>query len=145
MVRVFDRGLISMAAITKSTNGVGIATPLPNYNSMIAGLAAGEALATGDVIYIKSDGTVWRADGSTGTAKNVVRAIAIRDVLTGQKVTLARSVRVTYCDASGLTPGAEIYLSASVLGGLDTATSTNCTSPVAFAISDTDMHFGGQM
>jgi hypothetical protein len=53
----------------------------------------------------------------------------------GEAVTLVFDVNVRY--GSGLTPGARYYLSGTAAGGLDTATSTGGTAPVAFAIDAT--------
>ena len=46
---------------------------------------------------------------------------------------------------SGLTPGAMYYLSGTTAGGLDTATSTGGTAPIAFALDTTRIRFTGSM
>jgi hypothetical protein len=40
----------------------------PPQNDTVPGLLAGEAIAPGDTCYVKSDGTVWRTNGTAATA-----------------------------------------------------------------------------
>lgn len=126
-----------MAAITKTVNGPSLASMLPAHNDTLSALFAGAALGSYDACYIKaSDGLVYPSTGAAANAAAKVRGYASRKCGIGDPVTLYFDVEVQYCDASGLTPGADIYLSGSTAGGLDTATSTGGTAPIGFAVTD---------
>jgi len=97
-------------------------------------LIAGETIAAGDLCYVKSDGLVWRSIGTAANAAAKVRGVAPTKANTGEPITLMYNVVMQY--GSGLTPGADYFLSATV-GALADAASTGGTAPVAFAIDAT--------
>lgn len=112
-----------------------VGTTEPSTNSRPSGLKAGEDLEAMDACYIKSDGTVWRASGAANNAAAKVRGFAAVDTKAGFGVTLLDDVNVGY--GSGLTPGADLYLSGTVAGGLADAPSTGGLTPIAFCFDDT--------
>ncbi len=123
-----------MADITK-VGTPSLCSVLPNASAnKISGLEAGEAIAAGDVCYIKSDGKVWKATGAAANAAARVAGWALVAAAAGQGVTLLFEVNIEY--GSGLTPGALYYLSANA-GLIADAASTGGTSPIAQALSAT--------
>ena len=123
-----------MAAVAKSGTP-SLASVLPPQNCQLAGLLAGENIAAGDACYINSSGVVIRSTGAAANAAAKVRGFAAEAVNNGEAVTLVWDVNLRY--GSGLTPGADYYLSGSTAGGLDTATSTGGTAPIAYAVDAT--------
>lgn len=119
-----------MANLTKAVTP-SLATALPCSAHQIPGLLAGEAIAAGDICYIKSDGKVWRSNGTAATAPAKCDGMALVAAATGEGVTLWFNVNVNY--GSGLTPGARYYVSATA-GALSDAATTGGTAPVAFAV-----------
>lgn len=95
----------------------------------LSGLYAGEAIAAGDPCYIKSDGLVWRSNGTAATAPAAVHGWATVPSMAGSPVTLYWNVHISYGPANA-TPGAKLYVSATP-GQLDTAATTGGTAPVA--------------
>jgi hypothetical protein len=123
-----------MAAVAKSgTPSLSTMVPCPAHQ--LSGKIAGEAIAAGDACYLKSDGKIWLATGAAATAPAQVSGFAAKNYAIGQGVTLYHDVNLAY--GSGLTPGARYYLSGTVAGGLDTATSTGGTTWIAEAQDDT--------
>jgi hypothetical protein len=124
-----------MADVTKVGNP-SLSTVTPCHAHQITGLVAGEAVAVGDVCYIKSDGKVWRSVGTTTNAAAKCDGMALQAAAVGEAVSLYFDVNVRY--GSGLTPGARYYVSGTTTGGkLADAASTGGTAPVAFAIDAT--------
>lgn len=111
-----------------------LSSVLPPQNDTITGLLAGEAIAAGDVCYIKSDGKVYKSDGSAADAAARVDGIVLVAAAAGEAVTLLFNVNVRY--GSGMTPGTRFYVSADA-GLLADAPSTGGIEPVAFAIDAT--------
>lgn len=109
-------------------------------------LAAGEALVGGNLVYIKSDGLVWKAVGTA--AASVAIGIVRQDVAVGGAVSIFRGDIVDGgFPASTYTPGAKVYLSAASAGATTVtapATTTNIVQQIGFAVSDTAIayHFG---
>jgi hypothetical protein len=128
-----------MATIAKSGTP-SLSSTLPPQNDSINGLTAGEAIAAGDCCYVKSDGLVWRTNGTAATAPALYTGIYLGSspVAVGEAVTLHSNVVVRY--GSGLTPGARYYISATA-GAIDDAATTGGTVPVAFAVSATRIKF----
>jgi hypothetical protein len=105
----------------------------------ITGLVAGEALLIGDLVYVKSDGKVWKAVGAAATAPAKTVGMVGLDCSVGEAATiLCRGWRWNY--STGLTPGAKYYVSGTA-GLLSDAATTGGTTPVAFAVSATDIVF----
>ncbi len=126
-----------MATIAKSGTP-SLASVLPPQNCQIAGLLAGEAIAAWDACYIKSDGKVWRSTGAAANAAAKVDGWAAEACAVGEAVTIFWDVTARY--ATGLTPGARYYLSATA-GAIDDAATTGGTAPVAFAVDAVRIRF----
>ena len=62
-----------MAEIAKPTIIPTIGSLLLGHNCRISGLYAGEDLGAFDAVYVKSDGKVWRANGTAANAAARVR------------------------------------------------------------------------
>lgn len=104
-----------------------------------SGLTAGEDIAAGDACYIKgSDGKVWKATGAAVNAAAQVRGFAAEAAKSGEAVTLLKDISFRY--GSGLTPGANYWLSGATAGAIADAASTGGLEPVAFAIDATRIH-----
>ncbi len=129
-----------MSLIAKSGTP-SLASPLPSGGDLIRGLKAGEDIAAGDVIYVASDGTLMRSNGTAANAAAVGGWIAAGDAKAGEALTGYRNVSFHY--GSGLTPGAPYYVGATA-GRLDTAPTTGGTVIVARAIDTTRIQFTGQ-
>jgi hypothetical protein len=116
-----------MAAFLK-TISPSLATKLP-CNSHRLTLTAGEDIAAGDPMYIKSDGLWWRSNGTAATAPAKVQGWATVAAKAGSPVTGYWNVHLAY-GPSTATPGASLFVSAT-LGQLDTAATTGGTAAVA--------------
>lgn len=109
-------------------------------------LIAGEALTGGNLVYIKSDGLVWKAIGTA--AASIAIGIVKQDVAVGGSVAIYRGNLVDNgFPVTTYTPGAKLYLSAATAGAFTAtppAASTNIVQQVGFAVSDTTVafHFG---
>lgn len=125
-----------MATLTK-VGLPSLASALPPQNSQIAGLLAGEAIACGDLCYIKSDGKIWRSNGTAATAPAACVGIALEACAVGEAVTVMHDVNMRY--GSGLTPGAKIYVSATA-GAIDDAPTTGGTAPIGYVVDATRIH-----
>ena len=124
-----------MAAITRVNPSPDASTAM--FCRQVTGLLAGEAITVGQACYIASTGRVMLADGGAADAEAVFVGLAANTVAAGQPVTLlGAGCRWKY--ATGLTPGASYYVSATD-GALDTAATTGGTVAVAFAIDTTDI------
>lgn len=123
-----------MAAINKS--GVpSLATQTPQPANRLTGLVAGEAIAAGDACYINTDGKVYRATGAAANAAARVRGFAAVPAAINEAVTLVYGVNFRY--GAGLTPGANVFLSATTPGGLDDAATTGGVRPIGFVFDAT--------
>lgn len=138
-----------MAEITKPAN-VSVCSfnpppsAFPTYGKSLnnpgdTGPGAGETIAAGDNCYLKSDGSVWRSTGAAANAAARVRGQAARGATAGEPVTLCRGLR--FGGFTGLTPGADYYLSGTIPGGLADAASTGGTVPVAFVANATTVEY----
>jgi hypothetical protein len=125
-----------MAAVTKvGTPSLSTVVPCPAHQ--IPGLLAGEAIAAGDLCYIKNDGKVWKANGTSANSAAKVRGMAMQAAAVGESCTLYHGVTVRY--GSGLTPGADLYLSTTAGLIVDGAT-TGGTAPIGFVVDATRIH-----
>lgn len=125
-----------MAQIAKSGTP-SLCSLLPNGADVLSGLLAGEALTPFDACYIKSDGLVWKSNGTSANAAAKVDGYAAKGAGVGEAVTLYKNVRVRY--GTGLTPGARVYLSATA-GTLSDAATTGGTAPIGFVVDATRIH-----
>ena len=103
------------------------------------GLVAGEALLAAAPCYIKgSDGLVYMSNGTSNNEAARCHGFAPQAYAAGETVSLyGEGARFRYA-ASGLTPGAPLFVGATK-GRLDAAATTGGLTPVAFAVSDTDI------
>jgi hypothetical protein len=104
------------------------------------GKLAGEAIAAGDLCYIKSDDKIWRSNGTSANAAAKCVGIAAKAADSGQPITIFRGVSFNY--GSGLTPGAQVYVSATA-GALADAATTGGTAPVGFVEDATKIFIHG--
>ena len=126
-----------MAAVAEGTPS--LATPVPSSNSRITDpLIAGTNLAPGRACTIRSTGLVHEATGAADDANAIIHGWTPRNYFAGQTVTLVNDVNFEY--GSGLTPGAQLYLSATSTGRLDTAPTTGGKQPCAFVVSPDKIH-----
>ncbi len=122
-----------MAEITRPAGLTpSFASVLPPTTSRITGLLAGESLASGDVVYIASDGTVMKASGAAVNAAAKVRGMCLIPTDAGEAATIATNCEVRYANA--LTPGAALYVSGVTAGNLADAASTGGTQACGFVI-----------
>ena len=122
-----------MADIAKSgTPSLATVVPCPAHHH--AGLLAGEAIAAGDMCYVKSDGKVWRSIGTAANAAAKTEGIALQAAAVNEGVSIYADVTVRY--GAGLTPGARYYIGAAA-GALADAATTGGTAPVAYAVDAT--------
>jgi hypothetical protein len=128
-----------MALIAKSGTP-SVSSDLVPQTNMIVGLFAGEDIASGDVCYIASDGTIMRSNGTSDNAAAVAIGIAPLAAATGEACTLYRNVNFHY--GAGLTPGTLLYVGATA-GRLDAAATTGGLTPVGFVVDATRIHFHG--
>jgi hypothetical protein len=110
--------------------------PSPGSNKLPT-LYAGEAVAAGDACYIKSDGKVWRSTGTAANAAAKVNGYAATDCPSGEAITLLFHVVFRY--GSGLTPGIQVFLSATA-GAIADAATTGGTSPIGFVVDATRIY-----
>lgn len=101
-------------------------------------LYAGEAIDVAAPCYIKaSDGLVYMSDASAADEVAKFDGFAPKAYRVGDAVTLfGLGARFKY--GSGLTPGANLYISGTA-GGLDDVPTLGCPTPVARAINPTDI------
>jgi hypothetical protein len=126
-----------MALLTKHASAsVDASTTM--FAEQLSGLVAGEDIAILDACYVKSDGKVWRSNGTADNAAAKFDGIAAQAASAGQGVTLfGRGTRARYSNG-GLTPAALYYVAATA-GRLDTAATTGGLVPIAKAISANDI------
>lgn len=103
------------------------------------GLVAGEALLACAPCVLKSDGLVYMSNGTAADASAQFDGFTPRAYQAGDSnvTLLGIGTRMRYA-ASGLTPGAKLYIGATA-GRLDTATTTGDAVGVAKAYSATDI------
>lgn len=123
-----------MAELAKPSRRVTLCSILPPPSCRQTGLIVGEDVDAGDLIYVKSDGKIWRADGTAANAAARVRGVAATKGLVAQKdaVTILHSCEVAW--ANTLALGADLFLSASVLGGFATVATTGGALAVAYVL-----------
>jgi hypothetical protein len=126
-----------LAAIAKSGTP-SLSSVLPPQNQQHAGLLAGDAIGAGDACYINSSGVVVRSTGAAANAAAKVRGFAMFAATSGEAVTLLFDVNFRY--GAGLTPGADVYLSGTTAGALDSVSSTGGTAPIGYVVDATRIH-----
>jgi len=108
-------------------------------NQSITGLLAGENIAECDLVYIKSDGKVWRATAAAANAAAKAVGIAPRQANTGEPCTIlvGPGQIAKYSDA-GLTPGAILYVGETA-GALSSIATTGDAVGFAQAIDSSNI------
>jgi hypothetical protein len=105
-------------------------------DGLLAGADLGSATQAVTPCYIKgSDGKVYPTDGTALGEAAVLAGFCARFTKSGEPVTLF-GVGTKFEYATGLTPGARLYLAATA-GRLDTAATTGDPNGVAAAITAT--------
>ena len=130
-----------MAAVTRGTKG-GLTTPEPPNNARVG---AGYATAAGTApcpCHFTANGGVTPSIGTAANAAAVVDGWVLKDFEAGECVTLYADVTVSYGNGAAITPGAFYYLGTTA-GGLDTATTTGGTVPIARGVPDNSL-FGAK-
>lgn len=123
-----------MATLTK-VGTPSLTTIIPDgANRVGSNLKAGEALGACDPCYIKSDGKVYKSDGTAANAAAKCHGFSGMAADAGQPVTLYDGVDFRY--GSGLTPGTPLFVSATA-GALDDAATTGGTGLVGYVIDAT--------
>jgi hypothetical protein len=113
-------------------------SPVNNNNEIIT---AGENLTSGNICYLKSDGKYWKANANSSTTSKGRIVIVTENINTS-----STGQCVIYGDytTSGLTTGAEYFISDSTAGEItDTAptTSTSIVRIIGYAKSTTTLFF----
>jgi hypothetical protein len=127
-----------MALVTRSSTASGDTTHLMKVPQISGDLYAGEDLDPAAPCYIKAaDGLVYMSNGTAANEAAKMDGFTARAVKSGQPVTLY-GIGARFGYASGMTPGAPLYIGATA-GRLDTAATTGGTVPVARAINATDI------
>lgn len=115
------------------------------YNSFIINqvisLTAGEAITSGDVCYLSSDGKMYKAIASGESTSSGFLGMAMEDISSGSGGTfLVNGIYTT----SGLTAGDKLYLSDSTNGGVtNTAPSASgsIVRIIGYSLSSTELYF----
>lgn len=128
-----------MAAITKAGTP-SLATMMPPQSCRPhTGSIAGEDIEAGDACFLHSDGRWYRTDAETDGPSAKYRGVAATASSTGEAVTIYSGVAFHY--GSGLTPGAPVFLSPDVPGGLDTA-NAEVNRAVGHCLDASRIYFG---
>lgn len=129
-----------MANIAKSGTPSLATTNPPSNCFPYTGALAGEDIAAGDAIYLKtSDGRWYRCSGAADNAAGKYRGVAQAAASAGEPVTPGHSIVMHY--GSGLTPGASVFLSTDTAGAIADANATVNRS-IGFAVDATRVYFG---
>lgn len=126
-----------MATVAKTGIPTVITMALPNNCRVGSGLICGEDLGACDACYIKaSDGLVYKSNGTAANAAAKVRGFSATACKVAQNdaVTLLTDVDFRY--GAGMTPGADLFASATA-GALDDAATSGGTAPVGFVVDAT--------
>jgi hypothetical protein len=129
-----------VAAITKSGT-VSLCSDTPPQLCMLSGLVAGEAIAIGDICYVKaSDGAVYKTNGTSANAAALYDGVYLGSaaVAAGEAITLYRGVHARY--GAALTVAARAY-AATTAGLLVDAATTGGTVPVGMVVDATRVYF----
>ena len=124
-----------MATLTRVSPS--LSSPQPCGAHKISGLVAGEALVAGNPVYIKTDGKVWKANGTAANAAALAVGMVSAPSSVGEACTVWFGVCFNF--AAGLTPGARYYVSATA-GELDDGATTGGTVPFAIAVDATQIY-----
>jgi hypothetical protein len=133
-----------IADIAKSgTPSLATAIPCPAHQVAEGSTVAGEAIAAGDVCYVKAaDALVYRAIGTAVNEAARAWGIAARAANIGEPVTLHKDVAYHY--GAALTIGTPLYVGTAA-GALADAATTGGLTKVAHVISATRIRFKGDL
>jgi hypothetical protein len=97
-------------ATKSATAGIDISTAV--VNQLLTGLIAGEDIALCDLVYLKSDGKVWRATAAAANAAAKAIGVAPRAAKAGQPITVVPGPNqvVRWSDAALGTPGTLLFV-----------------------------------
>ena len=126
-----------MAEITKLGTPA-VVSVLTLAGNRLLGSPAGEDIAAGDACYIDVGGKVHRCIAGADSAAAEVRGFAAAAAERGAAVALAFDVAMRY--GEDLPPGASLYLSATVPGGLADVPSPGGSQQVAFVVDAAHIH-----
>lgn len=126
-----------MATVAK-VGAPSICSVLPPATNRLNELLAGEAIAAGDVLYVKNDGKVWKATGAAANAAALYAGVAATAASVNEPVTPVFGCCMRY--GTGLTPGTRYFVSVTA-GAIDDAATTGGTVAVGFAVDDTRIYF----
>jgi len=129
-----------MANVSK-TGTPTISTPAPTKESLLTGLLAGEALAGGDAVYVKtSDGALWIATGAALNEAAEAIGLVCTPASAGEPATVAlfgSGIMFGYGpNVSGTATAAGTALYLGTGGALANAATTGGIFPVAWAVGD---------
>jgi len=130
-----------MAAVTKATDAHIDAISAAKAFHIAGDLIAGEDITAMSFCYIKgSDGKVYATDATAADEKARCAGLTPKAVKSGQVIDLlGLGLEMRYA-ASGLTPGALLFLDILAnKGGLNTAATTGDGTGIAQAINATDI------
>lgn len=129
-----------MAAITKSAN-VSMDNVSGQKPSTISGKLAGEAIAKGDMCYIKgADGKIYRSINTAVNEAAKCHGMAPDAAAAGEAVTLYGAGSI-WEYSTGMTPGIDVFLGATA-GSLDTAAGTGHPLPVGHVVDAQRIRIG---
>jgi hypothetical protein len=111
-----------------------ISTP-DNTHVVASGIKAATAIVAGDACYIGSTGLATLSTGAAANAAAKVRGFAAMSASAGEAVTLLTHIEFRY--GAGLTPGADLFLSAATAGALSDVATTGGTAPIGFVVDAT--------
>lgn len=130
-----------MANVSK-TGTPTLSTPAPTKESLITGLLAGEDLAGGDAVYLKtSDGKWWRANGTSANEAAEGVGLVCTPASADEPATIAR-FGSGVCFGYGpnvtgtATPAGNLLYLGTSAGALANAATTGGVYPVAMALGD---------
>lgn len=105
----------------------------PDAGERLGTFTADVAIAAGDACRLTSTGCT-PSSGAAANANARIHGWAGHAAAAGEKVTLWANINFAYGEASDITPGDPLYLSATVAGGLNTSATTGGTVPAAFGL-----------
>lgn len=127
-----------MALVTVASDA-SMDTSTGSFAPQITGdLYAGEDLFALAAVQLKSDGKVWLANATAADSNAVFLGIVPELYKSGEAVAVYSLGACFRYAASGLTPGAKLYLGATA-GRLDTAATTGDAVGTARCITATDI------
>ena len=131
-----------MADISKTT---GVKASYADLEPMpwqtIGGIQCGEAIASGDVCYIKnSDNMIYRSVGTAANAAAKARGMCMLDTPQYEVCTIVHHIAIRY--GNGLAAGGNIFVGAAA-GAIADAATTGGSAAIGFMIDDEVLYFEG--